>query len=101
MRPRFRRLFLAAVAAVALPIPFNIAVAQNTGSIRGRVTESVGQRPIPEVQLLVVGTGSGALTNANGEFVIVNVPVGSRTVRVRRLGFVPTERTVTVTAGES
>ncbi|MGQ0643646.1 MAG: SusC/RagA family TonB-linked outer membrane protein [Gemmatimonadaceae bacterium] len=97
MRPRFRRLLIAAVAAA----PFAVAGAQNTGSIRGRVTDANGQRPIPDVQLLVVGAGSGALTNANGEFVIINVPVGSRTVRVRRLGFVPTERAVTVTAGES
>ncbi|MGH7711626.1 MAG: TonB-dependent receptor plug domain-containing protein, partial [Gemmatimonadaceae bacterium] len=97
MHPVFRPLLIAAVAV----LPLGVADAQNTGSIRGRVTESVGQRPIPDVQLLVVGTGSGALTNTNGEFVIINVPAGSRTVRVRRIGFVPTERAVTVTPGES
>ncbi len=97
MPSRLRRWFIAAV----LGLPFSLAGAQNTGSIRGRVSESAGARPIPDVQVLVVGTGSGALTNANGEFVIVNVPVGARSVRVRRIGFVPTERGVTVTAGES
>ena len=97
MHPRFRRLLIAAVAAA----PFAMAGAQSTGSIRGRVTEASGQRPIADVQVLVVGTGSGALTNANGEFTIVNAPVGERTLRVRRIGFVPLERTVTVTSGET
>lgn len=95
MRPRFRRLLIAAVAAA----PFAMAGAQSTGSIRGRVTETAGQRPIADVQILVVGTGSGALSNANGEFVILNVPAGAQTVRIRRIGFVPAERAVTVAAG--
>ena len=85
MHPRFGRLFVAAVALIGAPLSL---AGQNTGSIRGRVTESAGQRPIGDVQLLVVGTGSGAITSANGEYVIVNVSAGQRTVRVRRLGFV-------------
>ncbi|HJU75847.1 MAG TPA: SusC/RagA family TonB-linked outer membrane protein [Gemmatimonadaceae bacterium] len=98
MRSRFRRFVVVAIAAIAPPLA---ADAQNTGSIRGRITENVGQRAIGDVQVLVAGTGSGAITNANGEYVIANVPAGSRTVRVRRLGFVPTERTVNVVAGET
>ena len=102
MRQWFRRSFIAAILAIPPSFVLSFSAAsQSTGSIRGRVTDIQGRRPIPEVQLLVAGTGSGALTNANGEFVILNVPAGPRTVRVRRLGFVPTEDTVTVIAGDA
>ncbi|MGQ0540208.1 MAG: SusC/RagA family TonB-linked outer membrane protein [Gemmatimonadaceae bacterium] len=97
MHQRSRRLLVAAVALT----PFGMAAAQNTGSIQGRITESGSQRPIPEVQVMVVGTGSGALTNATGDYTIVNVPVGDRTVRFRRIGFVPAERPAAVAAGQA
>jgi hypothetical protein len=55
---------------------------------------------VSDVQVTLVGTSSGALTAANGEYTITNVPAGQRTVRARRLGFNPQDKTVTVTAGQ-
>ena len=94
-----RAVFAALVGLLASTVPIDAVDAQNVGTIRGRVTEGASQRPVSAVQVTVVGTGSGALTNQNGEYTIVNVTAGSRTVRVRRLGFNASERTVTVTAG--
>ncbi|HEU4997158.1 MAG TPA: carboxypeptidase regulatory-like domain-containing protein, partial [Gemmatimonadaceae bacterium] len=74
------------------------ALAQTTGVIRGRVTDAAA-RPIPDVAITLSGSPVGAMTNANGEYSLANVPVGSRTVTARRLGYARGSRAVEVTAG--
>ena len=76
-----------------------VATAQSTGTIRGRVTETGTQRPVPEAQVVVVGATTRAITNAAGDYVLVNVPAGSRQVQARRIGFAPVTETTNVTAG--
>jgi TonB-linked SusC/RagA family outer membrane protein len=73
--------------------------AAQTGTVRGRVVEAGSQRPVSDAQVQIVGTTAGAITNPAGEFTISNVPVGARTLRVRRIGFTATDRAVAVTAG--
>ena len=99
MLSREVRARLASLAVVALLAPVTSIAAQQTGFIRGRVTEAGSQRAISDVQVTVVGSSSGALTNANGEYSIANVSAGARTVRVRRLGFNALEKPVTVNPG--
>jgi TonB-linked SusC/RagA family outer membrane protein len=94
-----RATLIALAGLLAGVLATDTLAAQSVGTIRGRVTEAGSQRPVADVQVTVVGTGSGALTNQNGEYTIVNVTAGNRAVRVRRLGFNALERTVTVTAG--
>jgi TonB-linked SusC/RagA family outer membrane protein len=65
------------------------------------VTEAGSRRPVADVQVSVVGTSFGALTGQNGEYTIANVPAGQRTIRARRLGLTPADKTVTVTAGST
>src|SRR5690606_24529268 len=77
------------------------AAAQATGTIRGRVTQEGGLRPLVDVQVYVPGTGRGVLTDAEGNFVIVNVPIGERVVRAELIGYEAAEQTVTVTAGQT
>lgn len=80
---------------LALPV---LASAQNTtGTVRGRVTDAGTGRAISEAQVLVTGTRVGAVTNANGDYTLVAVPVGPRVLSVRRLGFQPVTQTITVT----
>jgi len=50
-------------------------------------------------QIFLVDTGLGTLTRQNGRYIILNVPAGSYTVRVERLGFQPMDAQVTVAAG--
>ena len=90
------RALLVAAAALALSAPARSLAAQQTGTIRGRAIEAGSQRPVGDVQITVVGTPLGALTGPNGDYTIANVPAGQRVVRARRLGFNPSERTVTV-----
>jgi len=86
--------------SLALVPPAQVAQAQAVGTVRGRVVEAASKQGIADAQLSIVGTGSGALSNTEGEFVIAGVAAGARTVRIRRIGFAPAERTVTVVAGQ-
>jgi hypothetical protein len=49
--------------------------------------------------VFVAGTQLGALTNADGSYTIAAVPPGTQVVRVRLIGYQPTEKSVSVTAG--
>lgn len=99
MFPREVRATLATMAVLACLTPVRSIVGQQSGTVRGRVTEAGSQRPVANVQVTVVGTGSGALTGQNGDYTITNVPAGERTIRVRRLGFNPADKTATVSPG--
>ena len=72
--------------------------ATETGLVRGRVIEAGSQRPVPDAQILVVGSTAGAITNAAGEY-SMRVPVGARVLRVRRIGFGSVQQNVTVASG--
>ncbi|MDF1501303.1 SusC/RagA family TonB-linked outer membrane protein [Roseisolibacter sp. H3M3-2] len=78
-----------------------LVLAQGTGTVRGRVTDAAGQRPIADAQVSVSGTTVGAITNAAGDYVIANVPAGAQQLRVRRIGFQAASQAVTVNAGAS
>lgn len=87
-----------AVCILALGFPPELA-AQGTGTIQGRVFDASTQRPLEGTQVTVVGTGRGALANAQGRFLIRGVPAGEVTVRAERIGFAAAERTANVPAG--
>lgn len=86
---------------VAVMIPDAPARAQGAGVVRGTVVDSASRRPLEGVQVTIVGTTAGALTNASGEFVLRAVSSGVRTVRAMRLGFVAASQQVTVRNGET
>jgi TonB-dependent SusC/RagA subfamily outer membrane receptor len=90
----------AVVGAIAIVASSAIANAQQTGTITGTVTDSVGRTPVPGAQITIVGTSRGAVTNEQGQYTIRAVPLGNATVNAQRLGFSPQQRRVQVTAGE-
>jgi TonB-linked SusC/RagA family outer membrane protein len=92
---------LAGALALGEAVAVSEVAAQATGSIRGRVTQSGGLRPLADVQVFVPGTGRGVLTDSDGNFLILNVPVGDRIVRAELIGHSPAEQAVTVTAGQA
>jgi TonB-linked SusC/RagA family outer membrane protein len=76
-------------------------VAQNTGTIRGEVVAQQTQRPLAGAQVSIPGTRLGTLTNAQGQYLIVGVAPGNKTVRVQMIGFGVAENPVDVVAGET
>lgn len=85
---------VALTAGLAAPL-----AAQTAGTIRGRVTDALSERPIQDAQITITGTTAGAVTNANGEFVVTGVAAGTPEVVARKLGFARRARSVSVTAG--
>jgi TonB-dependent SusC/RagA subfamily outer membrane receptor len=89
------------VLALALMSPLTLTSQQTTGTVSGRVTDASLGRGLPDVQILVTGTRIGTVTGANGEYTLVGVPAGARTLTVRRIGYQATEQSVTVAAGST
>ncbi len=89
--------FFTALLAVLLTLP---AVAQNTFSIRGRITDKVTGETLPGATVLVTGngqnTGSGA--DSEGNYKIGNLPPGTYTVQATFVSYKPLSQTVKITA---
>ncbi|MEJ2540110.1 MAG: TonB-dependent receptor [Gemmatimonadota bacterium] len=86
---------LFAMGAAALP------AAAQTGQIVGQVRDAASQRPLEAVQVFIQGTSTGALTNAAGRFLLLNVPAGEQEVTAEIVGYRVVRRTVVVEAGEA
>ena len=50
--------------------------AQNTGRITGRAVNAATNRPLPGVQVFIPETGLGNITDADGRYLLQNVPAG-------------------------
>lgn len=94
-----RRLVLAAL--VVATVVCSDAWAQTTGTVTGQVINGATQQPIPGVQVFVLNTGRGALTNAQGDFVITGVLPGTHIVRALIIGFGQSDKSVVVTSGQT
>ncbi|MDE2784140.1 MAG: SusC/RagA family TonB-linked outer membrane protein [Gemmatimonadota bacterium] len=90
-------LSLAFVASLA----FAPALAAQTGTITGQVTDAASGRPLESAQVYIEGTSFGTLTNSSGNYLFVNAPVGEHTVIAELVGFRAGSQTVTVAAGET
>ncbi|MGI4887365.1 MAG: TonB-dependent siderophore receptor [Janthinobacterium lividum] len=75
------------------------AQAQQAATIRGRVTTSDGQ-PAQAVTVGLKGRGQGAITNAQGEYVLDHLRPGSYTLVISAVGLVAEEKTVAVGPGQ-
>ncbi len=62
------------------------------GRILGTVTDATTGRPIPGAQIVVSGTRFSAIADANGRYLVSNVPPGTYTVEVRTIGYAPAKR---------
>jgi iron complex outermembrane receptor protein len=85
-----------ALLAVLCAAPLH---AQQTATVRGRVVDEATKQPLAGVQVNVAGRG--ALTQADGRYVITGVPTGSDTVRSRRIGYAPSRLVITVVGSET
>ena len=89
----------AVIIAVSLALVAQPGAAQQTGTVTGAVTQGTSSAGVGSAQVYLVDTGLGTVTTATGRFIILNVPVGSYTLRVERLGFGTQDVEINVTAG--
>ena len=85
-------------AALLLLAP---GVTAQTGSVAGRVVDAESGQTVPAAQVFISDLDIGVLTQQNGSYILLNVPVGQHTVTVQRIGYREAEQTANVTAGET
>ena len=89
-----RRVITPFVAALLL-----LAPSLGAQQVTGRVTNSQTGAPLAAVQVFIAGSGLGALSQQNGRYLLLNVPVGTHTLTTQRIGFGPQSAEITVAAG--
>jgi TonB-linked SusC/RagA family outer membrane protein len=88
------------IAAVGLAwLPGIVGGQQTLGVVSGQVTDAATQRPVPNVQVVVIGAPLGARTDLAGAYRIPNVPSGTVVLRFARIGYAGTTRTISLGAG--
>ncbi|MCC6242474.1 MAG: carboxypeptidase-like regulatory domain-containing protein [Gemmatimonadaceae bacterium] len=73
--------------------------ADSVGEVRGRVSDASSGAPVVAATIRVQGTRLGALADDSGRYVIPNVPAGSNTIVVQRVGYATETRVLVVRAG--
>lgn len=82
-----RRMFLVLVAAMLLVSCCNVAFAAVTGKISGYIVDKKTQEGLPSVAVQIVGTTRGAMTSPDGSYLIMNIPPGTYSLKVRLIGY--------------
>ncbi len=80
-------------ASAVLPSRLAAQDASTTGRVAGRVLDADNGQGIAGVGVQVVGTTIGAMTGVDGSYTILNVPAGTLTLQVRRIGYAPKQVT--------
>jgi outer membrane receptor protein involved in Fe transport len=68
-----------------------LAQAATVGKISGKVTDKETGSALPGVAVTINGTTMGALTDVEGKFFILNVPVGSYSLKAELIGYASVE----------
>jgi TonB-linked SusC/RagA family outer membrane protein len=90
----------ASVLVLAVTLP-PTARAQQTGTVTGTISDSTTRTPVTGARVAIVGTARTTISDAAGAYRLADVPTGPMTLRVQRIGYLPAEQPVTVTAGQT
>lgn len=75
------------VALFIFLLSLSVGFSQNTGTVKGKMIDLQTRGQMPFVNVLVVGTDIGAISDENGAFIIKNVPLGYVKVQASFLGY--------------
>jgi outer membrane receptor protein involved in Fe transport len=75
------------VNALCLLLSGAMAYAGTTGKIAGKVTDTQSKEALFGVNIIVVGTTSGASTDVDGKYFIINIPPGTYQLKASAVGF--------------
>jgi iron complex outermembrane recepter protein len=89
---------LLAAALAAAPGPSHSAPAPEPAQLSGTVTDTTGA-PLPDVRVHILELERGTTTDAQGRFVLRELPAGTYGVAFSRIGFAPLVQRVTVGPG--
>jgi outer membrane receptor protein involved in Fe transport len=92
------------LAAVAITLGLTLAalpLRAQTGTVEGTVKAAVTGEPIAGAEVTIGGTNIGTRTGNDGRFTLLNVPTGTRQIRVLAIGFKVVNLMVAVTADQT
>lgn len=92
-----RRNTLFALIALAVASPTLLAAQTVTGTVRDQATGN----PVNAAQVFIEGLDIGSLSQADGQYLIINVPAGTHTLTVQSIGYRSESVEVTVTEDAS
>ena len=99
------RLFGVTLLAGALFLPTVLApsdlAAQGAGTVTGLVADATTNRPLAAAQVYIPDLDIGVLTQQNGRYILLNVPAGTHTLTVERIGYRTGTQTITVASGQT
>jgi len=78
--------FVRLIACAALALPFAARLEAQSATLTGTVSDSAGDG-LANASVTVDGTGLRATTRAGGQYELRGLPAGTRTVRVRLIGY--------------
>ena len=90
MRGKYTYLFIV-LSFFAGSIMTSSLLAQTTGSIGGTVLDASDRTPLIGATIRIDGTSMGAVTDDNGQYVILNVDVGTYSVTASYIGYTDTK----------
>ena len=67
-----------------------------SGSILGKITDSLTGDPLPYSNVFLVSTGFGASAKVDGSYNIKNIPAGKYTIRVSYIGYKKIEKPIEI-----
>ncbi len=70
-------------------------------TITGRVQDQATGAPLAGAQVFIAELDLGGLTQVTGQYLLLNVPIGTHTLTVELLGYRPVTSTVTVSGAET
>ncbi len=101
-RPRPSRIArCVAAGVVALIVSAGRLHAQaGRGTLTGQVTDAASRLPVTRATVQIAGMRLGVTTDENGRYRIPDVPAGSDTIIVHRIGYAASNRAITVADGQ-
>lgn len=86
---KYRRAVRVCILGFATLVAAGVLFCGSTGKIAGRVTDSKSKEPVAGVNVFVIGTTLGAVTDLSGEYSILNVPPDTFDLKASILGYDP------------
>lgn len=86
---------------IVLMFGFNVQTLAQTGQLAGKVTDAQTGDYLPSANLMLEETSIGGASNLQGDFRIVNIPVGDYTLIVRFIGYTDYKTDIVISPGST
>ncbi len=80
-------LSLLVLLSLFVPVIAGNSFLSSSGKIVGKIIDTDSKEPLTGATVLIVGTSMGAVTNVSGEFIIVNIPPGTYSIRASYVSY--------------